>query len=119
MRSTARMRGARYKCSEGIPADSQAMTIRHSPQLPQQVRECLGRSRRFDRHLSGLFLLRDSRGESAQANVGNNRQQESSDKDFEGINEFRHDELINDIESHRDEKYLTDTFPAVLNEVIA
>jgi hypothetical protein len=95
------------------------MTIRHPAHLSQQVRGAIGQRPEVGLSAFGLLLSRDSGCESAQANVGNDRKKESSDNDLQGINEFRHDKLVNDIESHREKKYLTDTFPSVLDEVVA
>jgi len=61
----------------------------------------------------------NSRGESAHTDVGNDREQRSSENNFERINEMRHDNLINDIERHREYEHLTDTLPAVFNKVVA
>jgi len=69
--------------------------------------------------LAGLFLACDSRCESAQADVRHERQQKSSDNNFERINEVRDDNLIDDIESHCEDEYFTDTLPAVSNEGMA
>lgn len=64
-----------------------------------------------------IYRSSQTRDRTAQNQVRQDRQDDGNDDRFSWINKMQNDELVDDVQHHRENEYLADTLPPILENL--